>query len=165
MAKRLLKKPRGDGDWHELLGVVGGLACGAIGWVIFEPPAMTMISFLVGGIFANYLASPDLDLRQCNARRRWRKLGMGWYWNFYVQAAGCHRSSFSHAPLIGTIGRLMFLAPLWLLLIFWMITNGLADLLDEVVIGGAIGFEVNALIHYLRDGTLVGGWATPRSRK
>lgn len=60
------------------------------------------------GAYAGLWVNPDLDLKG-NARARWRKLGLGWLWIPYDRLIR-HRSPLSHGPIIGTAGRLAYLA-------------------------------------------------------
>ena len=61
--------------------------------------------FLVSGL----IFGPDLDLYSFHYKR-WGKLR--WLWRPYQQAIK-HRSIWSHGPIIGTIGRILYLS-LWL---------------------------------------------------
>ena len=64
--------------------------------------------FLVSGL----IFGPDLDLYSFHYKR-WGKLR--WLWKPYQQAIK-HRSIWSHGPIIGTVGRILYLG-LWLGLI------------------------------------------------
>ena len=64
--------------------------------------------FLVSGL----IFGPDLDLYSIHYKR-WGKLR--WLWKPYQQALK-HRSIWSHGPIIGTIGRIIYLS-LWVSLI------------------------------------------------
>ena len=61
--------------------------------------------FLVSGL----ILGPDLDLYSVHYKR-WGMLR--WLWRPYQQAIK-HRSIWSHGPIIGTIGRILYLS-LWL---------------------------------------------------
>ena len=78
--------------WWPWLGLAGVAAAGG--------------AFLLGGL----LLSPDLDTRS-NASRRWGPLGLLWWPYRRLQR---HRSLLSHSPLLGTAGRLGYLAALLL---------------------------------------------------
>ena len=84
--------------WAPWLGL-GGLAAGGL-------------AFLIGGLWL----SPDLDTRS-NPSRRWGPLRLLW-WPYRNLLR--HRSLLSHSPLLGSAGRLLYLAALiagltWLL--------------------------------------------------
>ena len=64
------------------------------------------LAFLLGGL----LLSPDLDTRS-NATRRWGPLRPLW-WPYRKGVP--HRSLLSHSPVLGTAGRLAYLAALLL---------------------------------------------------
>lgn len=63
-------------------------------------------AFLGGYLFALIWLSPDLDLPQCDARRRWGPLGFIW---FLYPKLFSHRGA-SHSILFGTLTRLVYLA-------------------------------------------------------
>ncbi len=69
--------------------------------------------FLVSGL----IFGPDLDLYSIHYKR-WGKLR--WLWQPYQQALK-HRSIWSHGPIIGTLGRIIYLS-LWVGLVglFWL---------------------------------------------
>ena len=75
-------------------------------WLGLAGVAVAMAAFLVGGL----LLSPDLDTRS-NPTRRWGPLR--WLWWPYRKLLR-HRSLLSHSPLIGSSGRLLYLAALLL---------------------------------------------------
>jgi uncharacterized metal-binding protein len=91
--------------WWPWLGLAG-LACGGL-------------AFLVGGL----LLSPDLDTRS-NPTRRWGPLRLLW-WPYRRLLR--HRSLLSHSPLLGTCGRLAYLAAL-------------------------VGLEASSWLHLIQDG-------------
>lgn len=90
--------------------------------------------FLVSGL----IFGPDLDLYSFHYKR-WGKLR--WLWKPYQQAIK-HRSIWSHGPIIGTIGRVLYLG-LWL---------GLASLfyLGIAQLAGAKTFTGQQLIGIVR---------------
>ena len=84
--------------WGPWLGLAGITAAG--------------LAFLAGGLWL----SPDLDTRS-NPSRRWGPLRLLW-WPYRRLLS--HRSLISHSPLLGSAGRLLYLAALitgaaWLL--------------------------------------------------
>jgi uncharacterized metal-binding protein len=76
--------------WWPWLGNTGVAAAG--------------LAFLLGGLWL----SPDLDTRS-NPTRRWGPLRLLW-WPYRRLLR--HRSLLSHSPLLGTAGRLLYLAAL-----------------------------------------------------
>lgn len=118
--------------------------------------------FLVSGL----IFGPDLDLYSIHYKR-WGKLR--WLWQPYQQALK-HRSIWSHGPIIGTIGRIIYLS-LWvsLLGLFWL---GIAQFIgiktytgqqllvilqqsiaknSAIYIALFCGLELGAMSHYLSD--------------
>jgi uncharacterized metal-binding protein len=69
------------------------------------------LAFWVSGgfLFSGLIFGPDLDLYSFHYKR-WGKLR--WLWRPYQQAIK-HRSIWSHGPIVGTIGRILYLS-LWL---------------------------------------------------
>jgi uncharacterized metal-binding protein len=69
------------------------------------------LAFWVSGgfLFSGLIFGPDLDLYSFHYKR-WGMLR--WMWRPYQQAIK-HRSIWSHGPIIGTIGRILYLS-LWL---------------------------------------------------
>jgi uncharacterized metal-binding protein len=129
--------------WAPWLGLAGVVAAG--------------LAFLLGGLWL----SPDLDTHS-NPSRRWGPLRVLW-WPYRRLLR--HRSLLSHAPLLGSAGRLLYLAALiaalsWLLhpwgappprvLIehlqrWWWAQRGLC----LAVLGGV---EASAWLHLIQDG-------------
>jgi uncharacterized metal-binding protein len=118
--------------------------------------------FLVSGL----IFGPDLDLYSIHYKR-WGKLR--WLWQPYQQALK-HRSIWSHGPIIGTIGRIIYLS-LWvgLLGLFWLGISQfigiktytgqqlLTILQQSIAKNSAIyialfcGLELGAMSHYTSD--------------
>lgn len=70
----------------------------------------------VGGM-AGLILSPDLDLVNrnnggCMALNFWRAIALHRYWRVYGLLP--HHSPLSHWPVLGTLGRLAYCAPFWL---------------------------------------------------
>ncbi len=152
--------------WAPWLGLVGvAVAAGA---------------FLVGGLWL----SPDLDTRS-RATQRWGPLG--WLWWPYRRGLS-HRSLFSHSPVIGTAGRLIYLA-LALLLAALVIqglsalaagsaplrsgdlaaagqaaAHSLASLWQQqrpLILAALLGLEASSWLHLLQDGDPMPRWPRP----
>jgi uncharacterized metal-binding protein len=152
--------------WAPWLGLVGvAVAAGA---------------FLVGGLWL----SPDLDTRS-RATQRWGPLG--WLWWPYRRGLS-HRSLFSHSPLIGTAGRLIYLA--LALLLVALVAQGLSALAAgspplrrgdlaaggqaaarwlaslwqqqrPLILAALLGLEASSWLHLLQDGDPVPRWPRP----
>jgi len=152
--------------WAPWLGLVGvAVAAGA---------------FLVGGLWL----SPDLDTRS-RATNRWGPLG--WLWWPYRRGLS-HRSLVSHSPVIGTAGRLLYLA--LALLLVALVAQGamalaagsaplrsgdlvaaaqagrywLASLWQQqrpMVLVALLGLEASSWLHLLQDGDPLPRWPRP----
>ncbi len=106
---------------------------------------------------AHFLAglwlSPDLDLVS-RPYKRWSVLKFIWipYQKFIP-----HRSPLSHAPVLGSVIRLLYLGAC--LLPLWLLFPGLQQIQWAIGWGEAIAFwvgvELSALNHLLLDGLLI----------
>jgi uncharacterized metal-binding protein len=138
----LLALPFGLLWWPWLGGA--GMGCAGLG-------------FLLGGL----LLSPDLDTRS-NPTRRWGALRVLW-WPY--RRCLSHRSLVSHCPVLGTAGRLAYLAGLMLLLaaalqplglptLAWLreSATGLWQQHRSLVISALAGLEASSWLHLIQDG-------------
>lgn len=129
--------------WVPWLGL-GGLSCATAG-------------FLLGGLWL----SPDLDTLS-RPSRRWGPLA--WLWLPYRRLLR-HRSLLSHSPLLGTAGRLVYLAALVLgasLLLQPLGGPAPARLLRAaaelwqgqrpLLLAALAGVEASSWLHLLQDG-------------
>ena len=132
------------------------------------------LGFLLGGLWL----SPDLDTAS-NASRRWGPLRP--LWSPYRRLLR-HRSLLSHGPVLGSAGRLLYLAVLLIGLCHLARPLGtptaaellrrLRELWDQhppLLIGALVGLEASAWLHLLQDGDpLPTGWrrwCRPRRRR
>jgi uncharacterized metal-binding protein len=107
-------------------------------------------SHLLGGLYL----SPDLDLKS-NPWKRWGVLRF--IWLPYQRIP--HRHWLSHAPIVGSIGRLLYLG-LWLSPMAIAFLRALPPLqMDRefwyTVASVLVGVEVSALNHLLLDGLVI----------
>ncbi|MEY3544920.1 MAG: hypothetical protein RLZZ106_802 [Cyanobacteriota bacterium] len=129
--------------WGPWLGLAGVTAAG--------------LAFLIGGLWL----SPDLDTRS-NPSRRWGPLRLLWW--PYRQLLR-HRSLLSHSPVLGSAGRLLYLAALvglagWLLQPWGapsplQLGLGLQTLWQQqrgLSLAALIGVEASAWLHLIQDG-------------
>lgn len=129
--------------WWPGLGAGGALSAG--------------LGFLIGGLWL----SPDLDTPS-NPSRRWGPLR--WLWWPYRRLLS-HRSLLSHSPLLGSAGRLLYLAAV-LLALSWLgqplgspspaTLAGWAGQLwhrqPAQLLATLVGVEASAWLHLLQDG-------------
>lgn len=82
----------------------------ALGVATADPwvAAVTAVGFSFGG----FMLSPDLDIYSL-PYKRWGPLRF--IWLPYRKLCGRHRSPLSHAPVIGTLGRLFWLTALFVI--------------------------------------------------
>ncbi|MFN6344581.1 MAG: DUF2227 family putative metal-binding protein [Cyanobium sp.] len=129
--------------WAPWLGSAG-VGCAAAG-------------FLLGGL----LLSPDLDTRS-NCSQRWGALRLLW-WPY--RHCLSHRSLLSHSPLLGSAGRLAYLAGIVLLAATALESLGLPALTwlrahlpglwqehRPLLISALAGVEASSWLHLIQDG-------------
>jgi uncharacterized metal-binding protein len=147
-----------SGKTHQKITTIGlvPVAIAAFGLGRFE--------LLVGYIFSGWMLSPDLDGPTIHLRR-WNAIGLGWMWKPYADALP-HRSPWSHWPIIGTLGRFIYLG-FWLALLMamvegicwyfggpspWMFVSSIQwDAVYLRVVWLFVGAEIAAATHYLAD--------------
>ncbi len=129
--------------WWPWLGAAGSLSAG--------------LGFLLGGLWL----SPDLDTPS-NPTRRWGPLRI--LWTPYRRLLS-HRSLLSHTPLLGSAGRLAYLAAL-LLALSWLAqplgapppaalighAQALWSQQRPLLLAALVGIEASAWLHLLQDG-------------
>ncbi len=118
-------------------------------WQFGELGIIAGASHFLGG----YWLSPDLDIKS-RPFLRWGILRFMWlpYQRFIP-----HRSPLSHAPVLGSVIRLLYLAVLFSP--FWVLFPGLNQVQWAMnwgkVAAFLIGIELSALNHLLLDGLLL----------
>ena len=138
-----------------LLALPFGLLCWP--WLGLAGVGVGGLSFLLGGL----LLSPDLDTRS-NPTRRWGPLRLLW-WPY--RRCLSHRSLVSHCPLLGTAGRLTYLAARVLLLparpappglpppqAILAAGQGLWHQQRPLLISVLAGIEASSWLHLIQDG-------------
>lgn len=148
-----------SGRSHDRATWLLALPFGVLWWPWLGPAgvAVASFSFLAGGL----LLSPDLDTRS-NATRRWGPLRLLW-WPYRRLLS--HRSLASHTPLLGTAGRLLYLALLLLGLCLigrplgtpspGRLLEALQSLWRDqpaLLITALVGVEASAWLHLIQDG-------------
>jgi len=98
--------------------VLSPLAAGGAWWLTNGD--VTTATIAGAGCLSGLFISPDLDMEAVTVSEYWLvrwTLGLGWLWVmlWYPYALiAKHRSWLSHAPIIGTVGRLAYLALVYL---------------------------------------------------
>lgn len=149
-----------SGRSHDLATWILALPFGALWWPWLGLAGVAAAggAFLLGGL----LLSPDLDTRS-NPTRRWGPLQLLW-WPYRRLLR--HRSLLSHSPLLGTAGRLSYLAAT-LLLATCLLLQPLGgpspqQLMAEgrvlwqhqrpLVLAALVGLEASSWLHLIQDG-------------
>jgi len=149
-------------------------------WLGLTGVAVAALAFLVGGLWL----SPDLDTHS-RATKRWGPLA--WLWWPYRRGLS-HRSLVSHSPVIGTAGRLTYLALVSLLIaaLAQGVTalasgspplarldltaggqagyHGLATLWMQhrpLTLAALLGLEASSWLHLIQDGDPMPRWPRP----
>jgi uncharacterized metal-binding protein len=116
-------------------------------------------SHLLGGLYL----SPDLDLKSL-PWKRWGILRI--IWLPYQRIP--HRHWLSHAPIVGSIGRLLYLglwlSPLLIALYRYLNAHYLGNEFWYSVAAVLVGVELSALNHLLLDGLLIPLPASAKAR-
>ena len=114
-----------------------------------EPLEIALFSL---GALAGIILSPDLDVdHKTEAERILYKLG--WlpgslfyvFWLPYAKAIP-HRHPISHWPILGTIGRIVYLLPIWGAI--WTFTGFPPWIYAWAFVGGLMGSDA---LHWLKD--------------
>ncbi len=151
--------PMASGRAHDRATLGLTLPLALVAWPLLGPAAALAggAGFLLGGLWL----SPDLDTRS-RATGRWGPLAVLW-WPYRRLLR--HRSLLSHSPLLGSAGRLAYLAAL-LLAALWLLgplgappPNRLADGLVHLwqhqrlpLLAALVGLEASSWLHLLQDG-------------
>lgn len=111
---------------------------------VIEISYTPLLGFAISaGALLNLWLSPDLDLSKCNALRRWGPIGF--IWHPYRKVIP-HRHALSHLPVLGTMGRVFYLAvpvsPFF----------GLEWLGSEWLQAGIVGLILADILHWIFDG-------------
>lgn len=148
-----------SGRAHDRATVSLALPFGVLCWPALGPEGAVVgaLSFLVGGLWL----SPDLDTRS-NATRRWGPLSPLW-WPYRRFLS--HRSALSHTPLLGSAGRLAYLAAAITVLSQLLQPLGtppatrlieslqaLAEQRPPLLLTALAGVEASSWLHLLQDG-------------
>ncbi|MFM7228933.1 MAG: metal-binding protein [Cyanobacteriota bacterium] len=148
-----------SGAAHDRLTQRLALPLALVCWPLIGPTAAVAVglAFLLGGLWL----SPDLDTRS-RPSRRWGPLAVLW---LPYRRLVRHRGWISHLPLLGSAGRLAYLALLLLLLSGVLQPLGLPG--PRVLVSAAIalwqrqqplllaallGVEASAWLHLIQDG-------------
>ena len=148
-----------SGRAHDRATTLLALPFGLLWAPALGPPGVATAgaAFLVGGLWL----SPDLDTPS-RVTARWGPLAILW-WPYRRWLR--HRSLLSHSPLLGTAGRLIWLAALLAAACLLLMPLGtpppqwLADSVVRLwqqqrplVIAALVGLEASAWLHLLQDG-------------
>ena len=154
-----------SGRTHDMAAVVTAVSGGIVDMALHHDPARAA-ALALGGLFGLYI-TPDLDL-SASVRSEARHLPVAWLrlpflllWYPYSLIA--HRSFLSHLPLVGTLGRVLYLYGmvwLWLALAEWALSLPAGTLtapwrmLSRAPAARAwvTGLALVDLVHWLLDG-------------
>ena len=151
--------PMASGAVHDRTTQRLALPLALLCWPLVGPAAAVAagLAFLLGGLWL----SPDLDTRS-RPSRRWGPLAVLW---LPYRRLVRHRGWISHLPLLGSVGRLAYLALLLLLLSGLLqplglpgphaLITGAMDLWQRqqpVLLAALLGLEASAWLHLIQDG-------------
>jgi uncharacterized metal-binding protein len=135
------------GRWHNRIN--GLLALSVFGGALYVGAPLPVSAGLSVGVVIGFAVNPDLDVNggsiaMHNIRRPFGTLAAGlWrvYWYLYARLIR-HRSFWSHTPVVGTLLRVLYLAPLWICLI---------PFLSEYLLIIVTGLCLSDTIHWIMD--------------
>jgi uncharacterized metal-binding protein len=148
-----------SGAAHDRLTQRLALPLALVCWPLIGPTAAVAmgLAFLLGGLWL----SPDLDTRS-RPSRRWGPLAVLW---LPYRRLVRHRGWISHLPLLGSAGRLAYLALLLLLLsgvlqplglpgprVLVVAAIALWQRQQPVLLAALVGLEASAWLHLIQDG-------------
>ena len=148
-----------SGRAHDRATWLLALPFGMLWWPWLGPAGSGCagLAFLVGGLWL----SPDLDTRS-NPTRRWGPLRLLW-WPYRRLLS--HRSLVSHSPLLGTAGRLLYLAALAGVICLvaqplgtpspqalWRAGQTLWQHHKPLLLASLAGLEASTWLHLIQDG-------------
>ncbi|MFW6731495.1 MAG: metal-binding protein [Synechococcus sp.] len=148
-----------SGAAHDRLTQRLALPLALVCWPLIGPTAAVAVglAFLFGGLWL----SPDLDTRS-RPSRRWGLLAVLW---LPYRRLVRHRGWISHLPLLGSAGRLAYLALLLLLLSGVLQPLGLPgpralvsaaialwQRQQPLLLAALLGVEASAWLHLIQDG-------------
>jgi uncharacterized metal-binding protein len=127
-----------------LVALCGGFAAGALSRIEYG------VVFAGAALVGELWLSPDLD-HDSGARpyRRWGPLRILW---LPYQRAIPHRSPVSHWPILGTAGRLVYVAVLALPVVL-VLDVDLTPIVrhDRILLWSVAGLEASAVMHWACD--------------
>jgi len=143
------------GKQHASATVVAAPVAGIV--VLFLSGLDALGAFLVCvGCLSGVVLSPDLDQETVTRSEWWvirHTLGAGWlwvwYWWLYARIVP-HRGWASHAPIIGTIGRVSYIS-LPVLVAIWYFQPNFQPEDFAFLIPMFVGLVVADLLHWLMD--------------
>lgn len=142
-----------DGTKHSL--VTATLAALVPPLAMWSGESLDRAACLGAGALAGLLLTPDLDVqRGCKSHAFANRLGIGPLWRVYWWPYGklaSHRG-LSHAPLLGTAGRVLYFPWPWLIL-WWL---GMPTDLLLCLLGGLCLADIGHFILDLLDAQLGG---------
>jgi len=147
-----------NGRAHAAASLAASLPTGLIVGLALGPDVGLCAA---GGCLLGIFVNPDLDQLTIE-RAEWRiikwlpVIGWAWLmlWDIYARVCK-HRGVLSHFPIIGTVGRVLYLE-LWDLA-FWLARDQPAPVMVtpqqmRCALGAFIGLAVSDCLHWLMDG-------------
>jgi len=139
------------GIYHNTASVI---IAGAAAGVAVVTGDLAYLDAAAGALFGIF-AGPDQDQLTIN-KAEWAVVKYlpvgGWLWlalwDLYARAIP-HRSPVSHFPIIGTAGRALYLAALWLLAAWWQQYD--TALVLQIPPGFFVGWAVSDAAHFVMD--------------
>ena len=124
----------------------------AVGLVVTFDPLLA--ASCAAGVAATLAVQPDLDLMATHegGERRQSRLPLAWRWAWYGYADQLtHRHILSHFPIVGTVGRLVYIAVIVTLMQLAVFRQVRFTPPLDVAAAWAAGMAASDTIHWLLD--------------
>lgn len=133
-----------SGKTHDIITAATAPVVGGVAWQVGD--LKTGLILIFAYIFASTMFNGDLDIASGPVRRWWI---FRWIWYPYKEMIP-HRSIWSHGIIIGTVIRILYLAPIGLL-IWGFFGFQRFDVDWHTVLLVLIGLELGNTIHTISD--------------
>jgi len=124
---------------HDVLTKIAAVLMGILVGFYLGPLCGIMMGISV--VFGGYFLSPDLDTHS-EPYKRWDSLRYIWIPYHKIFS---HRSFWTHCPILGSVIRILWIAPFWIPILILLGVNW------TYIIIIVSGIEFAALVHYMAD--------------
>ena len=138
-----------SGRIHDRITIIS-LPLVALGGYLLNVEGINFIILLTAHLFASFMFNGDLDLESSPYYRWWI---FRFIWKPYQKLIP-HRSILSHGIIIGTLVRLLYLAPVIIPIMLYFGFNPIEIAQTKEFMFTVIGLELGSALHTIADYTL-----------